>query len=351
MRIGGIRQAGLSLVEMMVAMLLGLILIAGIGHLFLSANRTYMLQDELSRIQENARFAIDLIARDIRMAASTGCPFSSELANAVYSATDDRVWMAHFDKGILGIPLVNKSRIDTNAISESIVIHRIDQENSFTVASHNTGTARMTLSAPHGFNQGDLLAAVRSDCQGVSVFKAGANTTGSTVSHESASSGTLYNCTSQLGGTYNCLTSGADAKVENHTGSQIYPLSSVAYYLRESNGVPNLYRRFSGEMSSGAINSAEALLEGVEGLNLLYGYDSDADGIANQYRTAADIGLFSMEWRNVTSVRMELLVRSFQEVTDIPQSYFFAGNRITPTDNFLRRTFVMTMELRNRIPQ
>ncbi|KEQ15015.1 PilW family protein [Endozoicomonas numazuensis] len=346
-----VKQAGLSLVEMMVAMLLGLILIAGIGHLFLSANRTYMLQDELSRIQENARFAIDLIARDIRMAGSTGCPFSAELANAIFTGTNDRTWMAHFDKGILGIPLANNSHIDSSAISESIVIHRVDQENALTVTSHNTGTARMTLSVPHGFTQGDLLAAVRSDCQGVSVFKAGANTSGSTVSHESASSGSLYNCTSQLGGTYNCLTSAGDAKVENHTGSNVYPLSSVAYYLRESNGVPNLYRRFSGETSSGAINFAEALLEGVEGLNLRYGYDSDADGIANQYRTASDIGLFSMDWRNVTSVRMEILVRSFQEVTDTPQSYFFAGNRITPNDNYLRRTFVLTMELRNRIPQ
>ncbi|MGI9281391.1 MAG: PilW family protein [Endozoicomonas sp.] len=351
MNVGIIRQAGLSLVEMMVAMLLGLILIAGIGHLFLSANRTYLLQDELSRIQENARFAIDLIARDVRMAGSTGCPFSSELANAVFTSTDNRTWMAHFDKGILGIPLANNSRVDSDAISESIVIHRVDQENSLSVTSHNTGTARMTLSAPHDFNQGDLLAAVRSDCQGVSVFKAGANTTGSTVSHESGTSGTLYNCTSQLGGTYNCLTSAADAKGENHTGSQILPLSSVVYYLRESNGVPNLYRRLAGETTSGAINSAEALLEGVEGLNLRYGYDSDADGIANQYRTAADISLFSLDWRNVTSVRMEILVRSFQEVTDTPQSYFFAGTRVTPTDNYLRRSFVITMELRNRIPQ
>ncbi|WP_422132949.1 PilW family protein [Endozoicomonas sp. ALD040] len=347
----GVKQAGLSLVEMMVALLLGLILIAGIGHLFLSANRTYMLQDELSRIQENARFAIDLIARDIRMAGSTGCPPSSDLANALFTSTDDRIWMAHFDKGILGVPQANNSRVDSNAISESVVIHKVDQESALSVISHNTGTARMTLSAPHSFNSGDLLVAVRSDCQGVSVFRAGANTSGSMVSHESASSGNLYNCTSQLGGSYNCLTSAADAKAESHTGSQVFPLSSVVYYLRDSNGVPNLYRRFAGETSSGAINSAEALLEGVEGLSLLYGYDSDDDGIANQYRTASEIGLFSLDWQNVTSVRMEMLFRSFQEVTDTPQSYFFAGNRITPSDNFLRRSFVITMELRNRIPQ
>lgn len=346
-----VRQAGLSLVEMMVALLLGLFLIAGIGHLFLTANRTYMLQDELSRIQENARFAIDLIARDIRMAGSTGCPLSADLANAVFTNTDNRTWMAHFDKGILGVPVANHSRVDSNAISESVVIHRIDLESGLNVVSHNTGTARMTLSEPHSFNQGDLLVAVRSDCQGVSVFSAGANTTGSTVSHESASSGNLYNCTSQLGGNYNCLTSAADARDESHTGSEVFPLSSVVYYLRDSNGVPNLYRRFAGETASGAINSAEALLEGVEDLSLRYGYDTDADGIANQYRTASDIGLFSLDWQNVTSVRMELLVRSFQEVTDTPQSYFFAGNRITPTDNFLRRSFVFTMELRNRIPQ
>ncbi|WP_252176448.1 PilW family protein [Endozoicomonas sp. 4G] len=351
MRGEALRQAGLSLVEMMVATLLGLVLIAGIGQLFLSANRTYMLQDELSRIQENARFAIDLIARDIRMAGSTGCPPGADLANAVFPNKDDRTWMAHFDKGILGIPLANHSSVDRNAISESIVIHRVDQERGLSVTRHDTGTASMTLSALHGFDPGDLLAAVRSDCQGISVFRAGTNTIGSTVSHESAASGNLYNCTNRLGGAYDCATSAVNARVESHAGSQLFPLSSVVYYLRNSNGVPNLYRRFAGETVSGAINSAEALIEGVEGLSLRYGYDSDADGIANQYRTASDIGLFSLDWRNVTSVRMELLVRSFQEVTDIPQSYFFAGSRITPTDHFLRRSFVITMELRNRMVQ
>jgi type IV pilus assembly protein PilW len=346
-----IHQAGFSLVEMMVALVLGLVLIAGIGQLFLSANRTYMLQDELSRIQENARFAIDLISRDIRMAGYTGCPFSSDLANAVYTTTDDREWMAHFDKGIMGIPLANKSRIDSNALSEAIVIHKIDWETSALVSSHNQSTARMTTAVNHSYNQGDLLAAVRQDCQQVSVFKAGVNTAGSTISHESAASGSLYNCTSQLSGSYNCMSSASEARNENHTGSQVFPLSSVSYYLRESNGVPNLYRKFVGETVSGNANGAEALLEGVEGLNFLYGYDSDADGVANQYRTASSIGLFNLDWRNVTSVRVELLVRSFQAVTDSPQSYFFAGTRITPSDNFLRRTFVMTMEIRNRVSQ
>lgn len=342
-------QMGFSLVEMMVALVLGLVLIGGIGHLFLSANRTYMLQDELSRIQENARFALDLISRDIRMSGYTGCPATTDVANALYTTTSSRDWMAHFDKGILGIPLANKSRLDSSAISEAVVIYKLDGEQSVNITNHNTSTARMTLPAPHNYNQGDLLAAVSPSCQQVSIFKAGANTSGSTVSHEAGSTGSLYNCTSQLKGQYNCMSSASEASVMDHTGAELVPVSSVAYYLRESNGVSNLYRKFAGETASGNANSAEALLEGIDGINLLYGFDSDGDGVANQYRTAASLGLFSDNWTSVTSVRLELLARSFNEVAESPQAYFFGGSRITPTDNFIRRTFVMTVELRNRV--
>ncbi|MET4819199.1 PilW family protein [Endozoicomonas lisbonensis] len=93
----------------------------------------------------------------------------------------------------------------------------------------------------------------------------------------------------------------------------------------------------------------ESLLEGIEGLSFLYGYDSDGNRTPDQYRTADSIGLFSNNWTNVVSVRLELLVRSLSEVAEEPQTYFFAGTQITPADHYIRRNFVMTIELRNRV--
>ena len=344
-------QKGVSLIELMVALLLGLVLIAGIGHLFLSANRTYMLQDELSRIQENARVAMDILARDIRMVGFTGCPEQSDLANAVSTNTDNREWMAHFDKGILGIPASQKDRVDTNADSEIIIVHKLDLDSGLTVSSHNTSTATLTSNSSHGLSEGDVLALVSQKCDQVSVFTATGNTSGSTIEHISSAASSLFNCTSHLQGNYNCLSGSVDDDVFSHRGSTIAPVTSIAYYLRDSNSVPNLYRKIIGETASGQTNYAAALIEGIESLLLLYGIDSNNDRTPDQYRSASAIGLFNDDWSNVVSVRIELLVRSFTEITDQPRPYFFAGTTHTPADRFLRRNFVTTVELRNRVRQ
>lgn len=62
------RQCGLSLVEMLVALVISLFLIAGVIQLFIGSKQTYRFHDALSRVQENGRFALEAMARDIRMA-------------------------------------------------------------------------------------------------------------------------------------------------------------------------------------------------------------------------------------------------------------------------------------------
>ncbi len=341
---------GFSLVEMLIALVLGLVLLTGIGHLFMATNKTYALQDELSRIQENARLAMEILTRDIRMASYTGCPSQTDLANVLYSENNLRQWMIHFDKGISGISSGSEVRgsIDSNAISEAVIVYSLDREKSTQIVSHNTGTARLTTSSSHGYDQGDLLAVLTKDCRQVSIFRAGLNTENSIVTHPAANSGSLYNCSSQLQGDFNCHTSSLIAKTIEHNESQLVPVKSTAFYLRESNGVPTLYRKRAGEYTSGSSIAAEALVEGVENINILYGVDTDQDGVVNQYQTASNLGLFSEAWLQVVSVKLELLIRSFTQVSPEPQAYFFAGDRIIPSDNFLRSNFVATIDLRNR---
>ena len=59
-------QQGLSLVELMVAIALGLFLSWGAIQAFLSGKQTYSTQQALSRIQENARLVQDFLGFDIR---------------------------------------------------------------------------------------------------------------------------------------------------------------------------------------------------------------------------------------------------------------------------------------------
>lgn len=62
------RQRGLTLVELMVSMAIGLILTVAIAQIFLGTRFTYATQDENARMQETARFALQLVERELRMA-------------------------------------------------------------------------------------------------------------------------------------------------------------------------------------------------------------------------------------------------------------------------------------------
>ncbi|MBZ2190523.1 PilW family protein [Alcanivorax sp. JB21] len=59
-------QRGFSLVELMVALLLGSLIVIASTQLFITNQRTFQLQQGLTDIQEQGRFALDFVARDLR---------------------------------------------------------------------------------------------------------------------------------------------------------------------------------------------------------------------------------------------------------------------------------------------
>lgn len=67
------RQQGLTLIEIMIALLLGAFLLGGVMGIFLNSKQTYRVQDALSRLQENGRFAMDFLVKDIRMTDYREC--------------------------------------------------------------------------------------------------------------------------------------------------------------------------------------------------------------------------------------------------------------------------------------
>jgi type IV pilus assembly protein PilW len=77
------QQIGLTLIEIMIALLIGLFIIAGTIQLFVNTKQTYRLQEALSRLQENGRFAMEFIGRDIRMAGYRACPTNTKLVASV----------------------------------------------------------------------------------------------------------------------------------------------------------------------------------------------------------------------------------------------------------------------------
>ena len=66
-------QRGFGLVELMIAMTLGLILVLGVSQVFLSSKRSFVVQQQLAALQENARFVLTRISRDVRQVGMFGC--------------------------------------------------------------------------------------------------------------------------------------------------------------------------------------------------------------------------------------------------------------------------------------
>jgi type IV pilus assembly protein PilW len=65
---GNANQRGFSLVELMIAMVIGLVLMMGVVDVMVSSKETFQTNEDISRIQENGRYALAVLVRDVRMA-------------------------------------------------------------------------------------------------------------------------------------------------------------------------------------------------------------------------------------------------------------------------------------------
>ena len=96
-------QIGVSLVEVMVALTMGLFVVGGAAAIYLANRNSFATVENVARVEENARFAAELLARDIREAGNSPCGGAMTTANLV-SSTASRNW-AGWDRGLLGNPM------------------------------------------------------------------------------------------------------------------------------------------------------------------------------------------------------------------------------------------------------
>lgn len=102
------RQNGFNLVELMIALALGLIVVLGASNVFLSSKESYRTNAALSDIQENSRIAFEMLARDLRQARLTGCGNEGAVTNNIVDNTDDDNWFADFaNRGLIGFDGAN----------------------------------------------------------------------------------------------------------------------------------------------------------------------------------------------------------------------------------------------------
>jgi type IV pilus assembly protein PilW len=358
MKLQNRKCSGLSLVEMLVGVAIGLFLIGGVLQIYMTAFKDRRITEGLSIIQENGRFSVEFLTRDVRMAGFSGCQ-RFRTANTINIVTGDDAYAYDFTTAVYGYDGDDASSfpatIPAKADTDAIVIKRGDDNDDYFVNKHNPPAASIHLTSNHDLQQGEIL--MIADCnQGqVGIFQmtnTNNNNTIAVVDHNTGV-GTPGNCVKGLWGEGTCPKKGTTIVYgEYGPESKIMRMVSNAYYIaNNASGVPSLYR--IGLTTAGAVSAAQELVQGVQDMQIEYGLDTDADGVANKYVDADDVT--SVQWQNgeVASVRIKLLLRSVEQSANVPQKYSYNGvtydgvSNDLPDDRFLRREFATTIKLRN----
>lgn len=330
---------GFSLVELMVALVISLILIAGVIKIYEGSKQAYRVQDNQARLQENGRFAMYFLSKDIRMAGYMGCGRLTTFTPNVIAGSppmtplfDPDTVIGGYDGGTWPAAFPAKP---TNLVpGTDAILVRFASASSVSVTGNLSATdANIQIdSNPDGFQAGDLLFVT--DCSHADVFRATSVSKGAggiiTIAHSMS-----QNTSNNLSALYT-------------KGSQVMAFRYSLYYIGTTTtpGVDALYR-VSGNSASGG--GPEELVEGVQDMQLLYGLDTDGDGAANQYRTATQVDAITNGWQQVVSVRLNLLLESRENyLTQTPQQLRFNNTVYTAPDKHLYAAFGDTVTLRNR---
>ena len=82
------RSRGVTLIELMIAMVISTIVLLGVGTVYSSSKRSYKVQEEMARLQENARYAFNVMSRDIRGAGFIGSHLATALVETAGGSRD-----------------------------------------------------------------------------------------------------------------------------------------------------------------------------------------------------------------------------------------------------------------------
>ncbi|WP_298290639.1 prepilin-type N-terminal cleavage/methylation domain-containing protein [Thiomonas sp.] len=308
------RQTGLTLIELMVAMLLGLVVVGAVVSVLLTSRQSYTTTSGLSQLQDNARIAFELMARDIRQAGSSPC--GNTTVNDMLAGNGWYRWVN--GAGLFGVDdATNLSPLPASPAPSSgfpALVTRGAGTVSASLIQTNTGCSAkvpmQTAPSDVGITANDLVFA----CDGTQayVFQAAAFNAGLPL----ASNGTPGNSAAQL----SCQSFGSSAYVA--------PYQAYAWYVGPAGqgapqGTQSLYRaHYTGNQLV-----SDEIVRGVT--NLQISYLTTGPNLVNAGSLAANA------WNTVNAVRLAL---TLQTVTN-PQN-------TTPNQERLVRTLDTTIRLR-----
>lgn len=330
-------QRGLTLIELMISVVLGLVLVGGVLSIFVSTNQTAKLNDNLMRVQENARGAFDLMARDIREAGQNPCGARKNVANLLRSSSAIPVWTAwHLgtlrgydntqdETGIKAFGTTTNARVSG---TDAVLVIKTDGEEE-NVASHDTGTTTLTLTNGSSFDEMDI--AFVCDAMSSAIFQINdispdsGTDKGKNLDHQKDS--TNLNCDDFLGPPAtpsDCPTVAKTFEIKDITPEiKAAPLASSFWYVGNSdNGKRSLYRSKITRSTTGGtttiIMSPEEIIPDVQDLQITYlTRDGTTGALASSWVAASSI----TDWADdnttsqIVAVKLDLTLQTVDKVS------------------------------------
>lgn len=399
-------QLGVSLIELMVALVIAALLGIGLVQIFGSTRAAFNSNSALARAQENSRFAIGFIEHDLRMVAhmglsneqgymggnvfnhlssdgrsnSTVTPYlyrthlpvqgfgfagtenpvdSYEMYDEPRLAAGANAWSPALPTASeLGIDLSKEALAGSDVLllrflsAEHVSLKDVSADASVSGPVQLDGTILWDSSqSPEFLKEGGVFGLT--NYSRLSLFFAQPDETG-TGQTKAALGGKNLTGWPAVGG-----AAGAD-EPNYGQGSSLYRYEVVVYYVAEgADGQPALFRRRLGP--SGDLGEKEELVPGVDMMQVTYGVvDSDPrrGDRPTRYLAAEDIeGLtwratIDEQWADVVSVRVGLLMRSnlpSASGVETRDEYNVAGVVVVPPDDRrLRHVYETQVALRNR---
>lgn len=336
---------GFSLVELMVAIALSLLLLTGVVAIFSSSRVSYESTEQLSRVQETGRLALEQLSRHIRSSGFSGCSRQPNYVSTSLNSSADLPWdflggpVRGFEATGSGwTPAIGDESIEDVAEPDSDVLvvrgPRLDAAPMQVTVDMADPELPLAVSSTAGVaSAGEVVMAY--SCEAQSFFFA--TPAGNTLVHG-------------VGGG-NPGNQFASTNFPFRTNAEVLPVETVVYYVAASadstpptlpTGTTSLYRR-------AGTGAAEEIVQGVERLQVEYGVDTDNDRIVDTYQKADAV----TDWERVVSVRLAMLVRSVEQYgtdTDRRTYQLLTDTTVNPPgDRRLREVFQATVSIRNRV--
>lgn len=296
-------QHGLSLIELMIAVTMGLFLVAAVGTVFVSTKRNSTQNDQTTYIQDNGRYAVNALVEDLAAVDYWGG--MTDPSDITFTASEMAVTGTECGAG------------SEWTYSTAVSLSYLKNPSSSTVAT--------TFPCVTAFTADTNLLLIKR--------VRGRSEAALTVNE-------VYLRTNRTTGRFFKQDASEAAKVSTESDWNYF------VHLYHINNTKLERKSLSG--GSSITMTTDTIAEGIEYFHVEFGLDTDGDNAANYYSSSPS----NADLENAVTARVHVLVRGDREITGYSNTKTYSLGDVTRgpfTDGYYRRVFSASTPLRNMV--